>query len=51
LPVIAACFAHVCTIVGKSWTLHVEKVVGVSREENLAMIAESVAFLVAHASA
>jgi 2-isopropylmalate synthase len=46
LRVLADCFAPVCTLVGKSWTLHVEKVVRVSREENLAMIAESVAFLV-----
>ena len=34
-----------CTLVGKASILHVEKVVRVSREENLAMIAESVAFL------
>ncbi|MEA2150373.1 MAG: 2-isopropylmalate synthase, partial [Solirubrobacteraceae bacterium] len=47
LRVLAECFAPVCTIVGKTWTLHVEKVVRVSREENLAMIAESVGFLVA----
>ena len=47
LRVLADCFAPVCTLVGKSWTLHVDKVVRVSREENLAMIAESVAFLVA----
>ena len=47
LRVLADCFAPVCTLVGKTWTLHVEKVVRVSREENLAMIAESVAFLVA----
>jgi 2-isopropylmalate synthase len=48
LRVLADCFAPVCTLVGKTWTLHVDKVVRVSREENLAMIAESVAFLVAH---
>jgi 2-isopropylmalate synthase len=47
LRVLAECFAPVCTIVGKASILHVEKVVRVSREENLAMIAESVAFLVA----
>ena len=35
-----------CTIVGKTWALHLEKVVRVDRAENLAMIAESVAFLV-----
>jgi 2-isopropylmalate synthase len=32
------------TLVGKSWALHLEKVTRVSGEENLAMIAESVAF-------
>jgi 2-isopropylmalate synthase len=39
--------APVCTIVGKTWSLHLEKVVKVDRDENLRMIAESVAFLVA----
>lgn len=47
LRVLAECFAPVCTLVGKASVLHVEKVVRVSREENLAMIAESVAFLIA----
>ncbi len=47
LRVLAECFAPVCTLVGKTWGLHLEKVVRVGREENLAMIAESVAFLVA----
>jgi 2-isopropylmalate synthase len=47
LRTLAACFAPVCTIVGKTWALHLEKVVRVDRVENLAMIAESVAFLVA----
>jgi 2-isopropylmalate synthase len=46
LRVLAECFAPVCTLVGKSSILHVEKVVRVSREENLAMIADSVGFLV-----
>lgn len=46
LRVLAECFAPVCTIVGKASVLHVEKVVRVSREENLTMIADSVAFLV-----
>src|SRR3954449_8446171 len=45
LRVLAGCFAPVCTIVGKTWALHLEKVVRVDRAENLAMIAESVAFL------
>jgi 2-isopropylmalate synthase len=47
LRVLADSFASVCTLVGKTSVLHVEKVVRVSREENLAMIADSVAFLVA----
>src|SRR4051794_35687739 len=47
LRILAACFAPVCTIVGKTWALHLDKVVRVDRAENLAMIAESVAFLVA----
>ncbi len=46
LAEIAGCFAPICTIVGKSSPLHVEVVVRVSPEENLAMIAESVAFLI-----
>jgi len=46
LRVLAESFAPVCTIVGKASVLHVEKVVRVSREENLAMIADSVSFLV-----
>src|SRR3982074_1169111 len=47
LRILAECFAPVCTLVGKSSVLHVEKVVRVSREENLEMIADSVAFLAA----
>jgi 2-isopropylmalate synthase len=34
--------APVCTLVGKTWALHLEKVTRVSREENLAMIVDSV---------
>jgi 2-isopropylmalate synthase len=34
--------APVVTLVGKTWTLHLEKVTRVSREENLAMIVDSV---------
>jgi 2-isopropylmalate synthase len=45
LRVLAECFAPICTLVGKTWALHLEKVVKVDREENLRMIAESVAFL------
>jgi 2-isopropylmalate synthase len=47
LQVLASCFAPVCTIVGKTWGLHLDKVVRVSRDENLELIADSVAFLVA----
>src|SRR6185437_11616606 len=47
LRVLAECFAPVCTLVGKTWGLHLQKVVKVDRDENLRMIAESVAFLVA----
>ena len=32
LRVLADCFAPVCTIVGKTWGLHLEKVVRVDRE-------------------
>ncbi|MCO5185211.1 MAG: citramalate synthase [Anaerolineae bacterium] len=37
--------APVCTVVGKSWDLHVRDVLVADLEENLAMIAESVAYL------
>jgi 2-isopropylmalate synthase len=47
LRILADSFALVCTLVGKSSVAHVERVLRVSREENLAMIEESVAFLVA----
>ncbi len=40
----------VITIVGKSWDLHVHDVLGVSLEENLRMIGDSVAFCAAHDS-
>jgi 2-isopropylmalate synthase len=45
LRVLVESFAPVATIVGKTWSLHLEKVTKVSTEENLAMINESVAFL------
>ncbi len=47
LRVLADGFTPVCTLVGKTWSLHLEKVVKVDREENLRMIEDSVAFLVA----
>ncbi|MCH8828496.1 MAG: citramalate synthase [Planctomycetes bacterium] len=37
--------APVCTVVGKSWNLHVTEVLRVDEAENLAMIRDSVAFL------
>ena len=43
---LAGSSAPVCTIVGKTWNLHLEKVVKVDRDENLRMISESVGFLV-----
>ena len=46
LQILAGSFAPICTLVGKASILHVEKVLRVSRDENLAMISESVAFLV-----
>jgi 2-isopropylmalate synthase len=46
LRVLADCFAPVCTLVGKTWRLHLEKVLKVDGDENLRMIEESVAFLV-----
>src|ERR1700733_13924187 len=46
LRVLAESGAPVCTIVGKTWSLHLEKVVKVDHEENLSMISESIAFLV-----
>jgi hypothetical protein len=46
LRLLAECFAPVATIVGKTWGLHLEKVVRVDRDENLRMIEDSVAFLV-----
>ncbi|VAX36000.1 (R)-citramalate synthase, partial [hydrothermal vent metagenome] len=35
----------VCTVVGKTWDLHVTEVLRIDEAENLAMIADSVAFL------
>jgi 2-isopropylmalate synthase len=45
LQVLVKSFAPVSTIVGKTWSLHLDKVTRVSPEENLAMISESVEFL------
>ncbi len=45
LALLAESVAPVCTIVGKTWTLHLEKLVKVDRAENLRMIVESIEFL------
>ena len=39
------CWAPVAAVVGKTWDLHVQKVLRVDRDENLRMIAESVGYL------
>jgi 2-isopropylmalate synthase len=44
LATLVGSFAPVVTLVGKTWGLHLEKVTKVSGDENLAMIADSVAF-------
>jgi len=44
LAVLVDSFAPVVCLVGKSWGLHLEKVIKVSAEENLAMIADSIGF-------
>jgi 2-isopropylmalate synthase len=44
LTMLVSSFAPVVCLVGKSSVLHVEKVIRVSREENLAMIADSIGF-------
>ncbi len=46
LALLAEGFAPICTIVGKTWTLHLEKVVRVDGQENRRMIADTVTFLV-----
>jgi 2-isopropylmalate synthase len=44
LAVLVDSFAPIVCLVGKSWGLHLEKVIKVSAEENLAMIADSIGF-------
>ena len=50
LRILADCFAPVCTLVGKTWKLHLEKVIRADPDENLRLIADSVAYLRAQAS-
>jgi 2-isopropylmalate synthase len=45
LRLLADSFAPVCTLVGKTWSLHLEKVTHVDPDENLRMIADSIGFL------
>src|SRR3954466_11962387 len=45
LRLMAESWVPVCTLVGKTWKLHLDKVTKVSPDENLAMIADSVGFL------
>jgi 2-isopropylmalate synthase len=42
---LVACFAPVCTLVGKTWALHLDRVTRVSPEENLGMITDSICYL------
>jgi 2-isopropylmalate synthase len=44
LAVLVDSFTPIVCLVGKSWGLHLEKVIKVSADENLAMIADSIAF-------
>jgi 2-isopropylmalate synthase len=48
LGTLVSSFAPVVCLVGKTWALHLDKVTRVSREENLAMIMDSVNFCRAH---
>jgi 2-isopropylmalate synthase len=50
LAALVAARTPVITLVGKSWDFHATEVLGVSLQENLDMIGESVAFLANHAT-
>ncbi len=50
MKALVAAGTAVITIVGKSWDLHVQDVLGASLEENLRMIADSVGFCAARAA-
>jgi 2-isopropylmalate synthase len=45
LRILADCHAPIVTLVGKTWDLHLDKVLRVDRDENLRIIEDSVAFL------
>ena len=46
LAVLLAANTPIVTLVGKAWTLHVDEALRTTREENLAMVADSTAFFV-----
>ncbi|WP_165071106.1 citramalate synthase [Paludisphaera rhizosphaerae] len=48
MKALVAAGTSVVTVVGKTWDLHAREVLGVSLEENLRMIGDSVAFLAAN---
>ncbi|MBU1195242.1 MAG: citramalate synthase [Proteobacteria bacterium] len=48
LQALVNCPAPVVTLFGKSWDLHVESIMENTQKENLAMITESIAFLLDH---
>ncbi|HMH91283.1 MAG TPA: citramalate synthase, partial [Streptosporangiaceae bacterium] len=45
LAALLAAETPIVTLVGKAWTLHVDEALRTTREENLAMVAESVAYM------
>jgi 2-isopropylmalate synthase len=47
LAALLAAQTPIVTLVGKAWTLHVDEALRTTREENLAMVADSVAYMVA----
>ncbi len=47
LTALLAAGTPIVTLVGKAWTLHVDEALRTTREENLAMVADSVAFMAA----
>jgi 2-isopropylmalate synthase len=47
LAALLAAHTPIVTLVGKAWTLHVDEALRTTREENLAMVADSVAYMAA----
>jgi 2-isopropylmalate synthase len=47
LAALLAAGTPIVTLVGKAWTLHVDEALRTTREENLAMVADSVAYMAA----